>query len=345
MSKPGAFLVISLFASMLLFFTGCSAPTPIPPASTPIPPTRTPIPTEEAYGQVNPSELMMDIQSEFNGRVDTDRDGNVTNFGGGKISSLTVAGKPIELASNDFLYENQKVYISTKDYGKFLLSFNSNFTLGLWLKPSQAAKIKALAVALIPTTAMEIPPTATFAILPPTDTPTVVPITPTLSPILATATRDPKLGSVSGSVQFDNVSVPIDQVDVMLIDAENIDAAKNPMPVEFQVLGSLSSKEPKVVRIDNSRGSFSIDNIPPGKYLLVLRSQVKKTDGFAFCNNNSAPNGWGLVWLAKIDENGQPIMGDMMEAIAFNTTSSTTKFEARAGFGSTAVVLISLPCK
>lgn len=150
MSRLKAFHV-AIFFVFILFLVGCSAPipdpptaTPVPPTATPVPPTATSVPVEEKYEQVSPSELKMDIQTEFNGRVEWDKDGNVTKFEGGKITRFTVAGKPIALSSNDFLWDNQKVYIDTKDYGKFLISFNYN-SMGLWLKPSQIAKIKALA--------------------------------------------------------------------------------------------------------------------------------------------------------------------------------------------------------
>lgn len=101
-------------------------------------------PAEEKYEQVNPSELSIDFQVDIPGAVRWDADGNITEFGGGKVTRFTIGGKSIELISNDLLLEENEVFIVTKDYGKVKVTFNSNFTISLWLKPSQKAKLMEL---------------------------------------------------------------------------------------------------------------------------------------------------------------------------------------------------------
>jgi hypothetical protein len=121
-----------LFVVMITVFllTACGAPIAIP--------------VEEKYEQVNPSELSIDFQADIPGAVRWDADGNITEFGGGKVTRFTVGGKPIELVSDDLLLEGKEVFIVTKDYGKIKVTFNSSFTISLWLKPSQKAKLMEL---------------------------------------------------------------------------------------------------------------------------------------------------------------------------------------------------------
>ena len=120
-----------LFAVMITVFllAACGAPA---------------APVEEKYEQVNPSELSIDFQADIPGAVRWDADGNITEFGGGKVTRFAVGGKPIELVSDDLLLEGKEVFIVTKDYGKIKVTFNSNFTISLWLKPSQKEKFMEL---------------------------------------------------------------------------------------------------------------------------------------------------------------------------------------------------------
>lgn len=104
---------------------------------------RKPTPVEK-YEQVDPSKLSIDFQADIPGEVRWDAEGNITAFGGGKVTRFTVGGKPIELVSDDMLLEEKEVFIVTKDYGKIKVTFNSNFTISLWLKPSQKAEILEL---------------------------------------------------------------------------------------------------------------------------------------------------------------------------------------------------------
>lgn len=118
-------------AGLILFLlAGCGA------SATPL--------VEEKYEQVDPSELQMDFQADIPGEVRWDAEGNVTAFGGGKVTRFTVGGKSIELASDDLLLEDKEVFIVTKDYGRIKVTFNSNFTISLWLKPSQKEKFMEL---------------------------------------------------------------------------------------------------------------------------------------------------------------------------------------------------------
>ncbi len=109
------------------------------PTLAPVPPT--PV---EKYEQVDPSKLLIDFQADIPGEVRWDAAGNITAFGGGKVTRFTVGGKPIELVSDDMLLEEKEVFIVTKDYGKIKVTFNSNFTISLWLKPSQKAELLRL---------------------------------------------------------------------------------------------------------------------------------------------------------------------------------------------------------
>jgi hypothetical protein len=101
-------------------------------------------PADEKYEPVDRSELPIDFAAEMSGSVMTDADGNITEFGGGKVVQLALNGNPIDLVSEDLLLEGNEVFIDTKDYGKIKVTFNPNFTVGLWLKPSQKAKLKEL---------------------------------------------------------------------------------------------------------------------------------------------------------------------------------------------------------
>lgn len=114
---------------IIILLTACGAPA---------------TPVEEIYEQVNSSELSIDFQADIPGAVRWDADGNITEFGGGKVTLFAVGGKPIELVSNDLLLEGKEVFIVTKDYGKIKVTFNYNFTISLWLKPSQKAKLMEL---------------------------------------------------------------------------------------------------------------------------------------------------------------------------------------------------------
>jgi hypothetical protein len=114
----------------IIFLTACGAPIAAP--------------VEEKYEQVDPLELSMDFQADIPGAIRWDADGNITEFGGGKVTRFTVGGKPIELVSDDLLLEGEEVFIVTKEYGKIKVTFNSNFTISLWLKPSQKEKFMEL---------------------------------------------------------------------------------------------------------------------------------------------------------------------------------------------------------
>jgi len=114
---------------IIILLTACGAPA---------------TPVEEIYEQVNSSELSIDFQADIPGAVRWDADGNITEFGGGKVTLFAVGGKPIELVSNDLLLEGKEVLIVTKDYGNITVTSKYNFTITLWLKPSQKATLMEL---------------------------------------------------------------------------------------------------------------------------------------------------------------------------------------------------------
>jgi hypothetical protein len=70
---------------------------------------------EERYEEVTASELPLDLQvssgsiryrMEPNGRV------NITGFEGGTVTTFAVAGRPIELVSNDIILEGDDLIVS-----------------------------------------------------------------------------------------------------------------------------------------------------------------------------------------------------------------------------------------
>ena len=133
MNQRGFLKIICIAISLLLLVACGKTVTQVPPT-----------PVDEKYEQVDTSALKLDFQAEFTGGVRTDSDGNVTEFGGGTITKFTIDGKPIELTSQQLSYEDNQVYILTKEFGKFKLSFNPDFSMGLALKPSQKAALEAL---------------------------------------------------------------------------------------------------------------------------------------------------------------------------------------------------------
>lgn len=153
-----AIVRIALFLTLSILVVACAGaatptPTPLPPTATPVPPTPTPVPptptpVEEQYEKIDsPSALGINFQASFTGEMRSVVGGRIEKFGGGTVDLLTVAGKPIELVSNDIVLEDGALYISTKDYGKIKMTASDNvmsFSLVLWLKPSQKAAFAAL---------------------------------------------------------------------------------------------------------------------------------------------------------------------------------------------------------
>jgi formylglycine-generating enzyme required for sulfatase activity len=144
-------------------------------AAAPAPPAVTPTPDDEKYEKVDPSELPIDLQASMSGRVAWDNDGNVTEFGGGKVTRFVVGGKPIELVSDEMTLAGKEVFVATKEYGKIKVTFDPGFGLAVWLKPSQKSQLIELTYAPAstpaPPTATAVPPTATPA---PTSTPALI---------------------------------------------------------------------------------------------------------------------------------------------------------------------------
>jgi hypothetical protein len=101
-------------------------------------------PIKEAYQKVDPSDLSIDFQASMPGNIEWGVDGINKWEGGVKVKKFTVAGKPIELVSDDLQRVGKEVFIETRNYGKFKVRFNSNFKIDLWLKPSQEEQIEEL---------------------------------------------------------------------------------------------------------------------------------------------------------------------------------------------------------
>ena len=63
----------------------------------------------------------------------------------GKVTSLTVGGKKLELASSDIAQDaKDRSWIVTKDYGRIRITGAYSGGLILWLTPSQKESLKAL---------------------------------------------------------------------------------------------------------------------------------------------------------------------------------------------------------
>lgn len=92
-------------------------------------------PAEEKYEPVEDSDFH--IYLRLSGSVETD-DHGVAN--GGPIVELGINGHSIELADKMI----KDGFITTKDYGKFLIKPNYNMSAQLFLTPSQQKKLKAL---------------------------------------------------------------------------------------------------------------------------------------------------------------------------------------------------------
>jgi hypothetical protein len=139
--------------------TGASQPTPAATtgaAASPSPTAQQPPSTPAQSGAVNPKpvapekyerlnnprELGLDIEVQATLTRGTPNDDGVVE---GKVASLTVGGKKLELVSSDIAQDaKERSWIVTKNYGRIRITSAYSGGLILWLTPSQKESLKAL---------------------------------------------------------------------------------------------------------------------------------------------------------------------------------------------------------
>lgn len=108
-------------------------------ASTAMVASWTPTPTPEVYEKIDPSVIRVAGEASLQS-LTVDAGGGVHSVEG-TISSLSLNGVIIDLASDQFIMEGSEAFIETKDYGRYKVTFTSTGVMTLWLKPSQVAQI------------------------------------------------------------------------------------------------------------------------------------------------------------------------------------------------------------
>ncbi len=110
-----------------------AAPSPAPPSG---PPPEQGLKAPEKYEPVSPSDFHVEMQ--LKGDVEWDANG-VAN--GGPVVKLSFWGHDIEL-TDDMIKDG---FISTRNYGKIQIKPGANFSMQLFLTPTQQKKLKELA--------------------------------------------------------------------------------------------------------------------------------------------------------------------------------------------------------
>lgn len=99
-------------------------------------------PAAEVYAKVeDASALGLDIEIETTMLRGTPNDDGPVN---GKVSSLTVGGKPLALVSPEIVNDGKGSWVVTKAYGRIRVSGAYSGGIMFWLTPSQRASLKAL---------------------------------------------------------------------------------------------------------------------------------------------------------------------------------------------------------
>lgn len=124
----------------LLLLASCSGTETAIPTPTPIVPTPTTIPEE--YEIVDPRELYISFMAQLQ-RLEVDSADNVKDIEG-TVTHLSVGDTDIALITDELLLEDERVILTTQDYGKFKLTCNSIAQCTFWLKPSQIERLKEL---------------------------------------------------------------------------------------------------------------------------------------------------------------------------------------------------------
>jgi hypothetical protein len=99
-------------------------------------------PTPEVYTKVeDPSALGLHIEVEATLMRGTPNDDGPVQ---GKVTSLTVGGKPLALVSSEIANDERGSWVATKAYGRIRVSGAYSGGIMLWLTPSQRTSLKAL---------------------------------------------------------------------------------------------------------------------------------------------------------------------------------------------------------
>lgn len=98
-------------------------------------------PTDE-YRPVDPAELHIVFEAQLT-RLSVDSDGNVRAVEG-VVTTMSVGDTKIELASDKITMEDTDAFVTTKEYGKIKVTFNSNAQSTFWLTASQKKNLLKL---------------------------------------------------------------------------------------------------------------------------------------------------------------------------------------------------------
>ena len=94
----------------------------------------------ERWEQFNPSEAEVTFRMS-SGRTVYDGSGQLASVEGTLVRKFAINGSDIELVSNNINMENKNLVFATKKYGKIRVTQGDNFSVRLWVKPSQKRKI------------------------------------------------------------------------------------------------------------------------------------------------------------------------------------------------------------
>ncbi len=99
-------------------------------------------PAAEVYTKVeDPSALGLQIEVEATLMRGTPNDDGPVE---GKVTSLTVGGKPLALVSSAIVNDAKGSWVATKAYGRIRVSGAYSGGIMFWLTPSQRTNLKAL---------------------------------------------------------------------------------------------------------------------------------------------------------------------------------------------------------
>jgi len=99
-------------------------------------------PAAEVYTKVeDPSALGLQIEVAATSMMATPNDDGAVN---GKVTSLTVGGKPLALVSSEIVNDEKGSWVATKAYGRIRVSGAYSGGIMFWLTPLQRTSLKAL---------------------------------------------------------------------------------------------------------------------------------------------------------------------------------------------------------
>lgn len=118
-----------------------STTTPIPLTATP--PKPTPTSTPEEYEPLDPDELYIDMTGSMQS-LTVNSAGEVEAIEG-TVTHMMVGNTSIALVSREIVLEAGEAFVTTEEYGKIKLVFDSLGRVTIWLTPTQKEKLQQLA--------------------------------------------------------------------------------------------------------------------------------------------------------------------------------------------------------